>query len=138
MRSSDDVIAFLKAADLITDIFKNRWRTLMSVDDVIAAVHAACTEIGVVDNTYFFYSSDHGFQLGEFNIPMDKRHTYDWDTHIHLLASGQCAAPKRMLQGEWVVSCSCRAWVQRACMVLLPCVGAEECAVRLLLSRACI
>ena len=33
----------------------------------------ACEKLGVADNTYFFYSSDHGFQLGEFNIPMDKR-----------------------------------------------------------------
>ena len=29
--------------------------------------------------------SDHGFQLGEFNILMDKRHVYDWTTRI------QCA-----------------------------------------------
>ena len=25
----------------------------------------ACEKLGVADNTYFFYSSDHGFQLGE-------------------------------------------------------------------------
>jgi len=37
---------------------------------------------------YFFYSSDHGFQLGQFNIPMDKRHVYEWDTKIHLLVRG--------------------------------------------------
>lgn len=76
------------AASVITGIFKNRWRTLMSVDDVIADVIAACEELGVLDNTYFFYSSDHGFQLGEFNILMDKRHVYDTNTRIHLLASG--------------------------------------------------
>ena len=27
-------------------------------------------------------------QLGEFNILMDKRNVYDWNTHIHLLARG--------------------------------------------------
>ena len=27
-------------------------------------------------------------QLGEFNIPMDKRNVYDWNTRIHLLARG--------------------------------------------------
>ena len=61
----------------------------MSVDDVIASVIGAVEKLGVADNTYFFYSSDHGFQLGEFNIPMDKRHVYEWDTKIHLLARGQ-------------------------------------------------
>ena len=76
------------AADMITSIFKNRWRTLMSVDDVIEAVVGAVTELGQAERTYFFFSSDHGFQLGQFNIPMDKRHVYEWDTKIHLLAAG--------------------------------------------------
>ena len=50
-------------AKVITDVFKNRWRTLMSVDDVIAEVFKTCEALGVADNTYFFYSSDHGFQV---------------------------------------------------------------------------
>jgi N-acetylglucosamine-6-sulfatase len=77
-----------KAAAVITDTFKNRWRTLMSVDDVIADTIAACEGLGIMDHTYFFYTSDHGFQLGQFNIIMDKRHVYDWDTRIHLLSRG--------------------------------------------------
>jgi len=76
------------ASQVITGVFKDRWRTLMSVDDVIASVIGAVEELGLADSTYFFYSSDHGFQLGEFNIPMDKRHVYEWDTKIHLLARG--------------------------------------------------
>ena len=48
---------------VITDIFKNRWRTLMSVDDVVAAVIAEVDALGLSDSTYFFYSSDHGFQV---------------------------------------------------------------------------
>ena len=32
------------AALVVTDVFKNRWRTLMSVDDVIDAVVKACEE----------------------------------------------------------------------------------------------
>ena len=81
-----------EASAVISGVFKNRWRTLMSVDDLIGDVIAACEELGVADNTYIFYSSDHGFQLGEFNILMDKRNVYDWDTRIHLLARGQCRA----------------------------------------------
>ena len=52
-----------EASAVITDIYKNRWRTLMSVDDVIADVVATCDELGVTNTTYFFYSSDHGFQV---------------------------------------------------------------------------
>ena len=34
---------------------------------------------------YFMYSSDHGFQLGEMNLAMDKRNVYDFDVRIHLV-----------------------------------------------------
>ena len=61
------------ASERITGIFKNRWRTLMSVDDLIAEAVALTERLGIADETYFFYSSDHGFQLGELNMLMDKR-----------------------------------------------------------------
>lgn len=77
-----------ETSNVITGVFKNRWRTLMSVDDVIGDVIALVDELGLSDSTYFFYSSDHGFQLGQFNIPMDKRQVYEWNTKIHLLARG--------------------------------------------------
>lgn len=76
------------AAQVVTGVFKNRWRTLMSVDDLIADIVELCEALGVADNTYFFYSSDHGFQLGQFNILMDKRNVYEWDQKIHLLVRG--------------------------------------------------
>lgn len=82
-----------ETSKVITGVFKNRWRTLMSVDDVIGDVIAAVEELGLSDSTYFFYSSDHGFQLGQFNIPMDKRQVYEWDTKIHLLAKGPGIKP---------------------------------------------
>ena len=37
-------------------LLRTGWRALMSVDDVIAGVIGACEELGVADNTYFFYS----------------------------------------------------------------------------------
>ena len=79
--------------EVITGVFKNRWRVLMSVDDVIDAVITELKELNVIDNTYIFYTSDHGFQLGEFNMLMDKRHVYDWDTRVHLLTRGPGILP---------------------------------------------
>jgi hypothetical protein len=35
----------------------------MSVDDLIADTIAACEGLGIMDHTYFFYTSDHGFQV---------------------------------------------------------------------------
>ena len=82
-----------ESAQVITGVFKNRWRTLMSVDDLISDVIDLTVELNIADNTYIFYSSDHGFQLGELNMLMDKRHVYEWDTKIHLLAIGPGIVP---------------------------------------------
>ena len=81
------------AAHVITGVFRNRWRCLMSVDDLIEGVISAVEAIGRLASTYFFYTSDHGFQLGEFNMLMDKRHVYDWDTRVHLLVRGPHVLP---------------------------------------------
>jgi arylsulfatase A-like enzyme len=34
------------------------------VDDLIAQAVQTLTELGRMDDTYFFFTSDHGFQLG--------------------------------------------------------------------------
>ena len=113
-------------AVVVTGIFKNSWRALMSVDDVIAGVIGVCEELGVADNTYFFYSSDHGFQLGEFNIPMDKRQPYDYDTRIHLLARGPGIKPgTTWTQPATQVSLSLCVWLFLwlcVCMCVCVCV----------------
>ena len=38
-------------------------------------------------------AGDHGFQLGELNLPQDKRNVYEFDIKIHLLARGQGIRP---------------------------------------------
>merc|ERR1719305_209392 len=60
----------------------------MSVDDVVAAVVGAVDAAGQADSTFFFFTSDHGFQLGEFNFVMDKHHPYDWVTRVPLVVAG--------------------------------------------------
>eukprot|EP00971_Amphidinium_carterae_P258598 5132644-Amphidinium_carterae.1 len=66
----------------------------MSVDDLISdVVRFVEEELQAGSRTYFMYSSDHGFQLGQFNIPMDKRQAYEWSTKIHLLARGPGIVP---------------------------------------------
>jgi N-acetylglucosamine-6-sulfatase len=82
-----------EASKVITGVFKNRWRTLMAVDDLIGELVRTIDELGLSDSTYFFYSSDHGFQLGQFNILMDKRLVYEWDVKIHLLVRGPGVKP---------------------------------------------
>ena len=40
-----------EAAEVITGVFKNRWRTLMSVDDLIEAVIQKCEDLKILKNT---------------------------------------------------------------------------------------
>lgn len=48
--------------DLVGDIdhlMKQRWGTLLSIDDLVAGLHTAVDDVGLLDSTYFLYSSDH-------------------------------------------------------------------------------
>ena len=44
--------------------FADRGRTLLSVDDLVEAVVGALSTLGILDKTFIFYTSDHGFHLG--------------------------------------------------------------------------
>ena len=82
-----------EVATCIDNDFKDRWRTLMSVDDVVEALVATVEDLGLLNNTYFIYSSDHGYSVGELNLNWDKRNVYDFDTRIHLLVRGPGIKP---------------------------------------------
>jgi len=42
-----------------------RWRTLLSVDDMVENVVNILTQKGLIDNTYIFFTSDNGYHLGK-------------------------------------------------------------------------
>ena len=51
---------------------RDRWGTLMSIDDVVAGLVGVLEETGIMNNTYILFSSDHGYHLGQFRIPDEK------------------------------------------------------------------
>jgi N-acetylglucosamine-6-sulfatase len=53
-----------ESLDYIDSTFRNRWRTLLSVDDMVENVVNILTEQDQLNNTYIFLTSDHGFHLG--------------------------------------------------------------------------
>ncbi|XP_013388966.1 N-acetylglucosamine-6-sulfatase-like [Lingula anatina] len=79
---SDDAIA------TIDNVFRNRWRTLLSVDDMVENVINLLTQRKLLDNTYVFYSSDNGYHLGQFSLPQDKRQLYEFDVRVPLMVRG--------------------------------------------------
>jgi|EP01046_Picozoa_sp_COSAG06_P013775 N-acetylglucosamine-6-sulfatase len=68
--------------------YKNRMRSLRSVDDIVAAFHAAVKAAGQLERTYFFFTSDHGLHMGQFCLGACKRQPYDTDLRIPALAVG--------------------------------------------------
>ena len=71
------------------DIFyQRRWSVLRSVDDMVERLVESMTAAGVWDNTYFVYTSDHGYHLGEFGMLYDKRMLYETDIRVPLFVKG--------------------------------------------------
>ena len=59
-------------AAAIDQEYSLRMRSLLSVDDIVVALHEMLVEYGEWDNTYVVFSSDHGYSLGQFRLPTHK------------------------------------------------------------------
>ena len=56
-----------------------RIEALLSVDDMVEEFVNTLAALNVLDNTYIFYTSDHGYHLGQFGLMKDKRFPYEFD-----------------------------------------------------------
>ena len=77
----------------IDALFRNRWRTLLSVDDLVEGIVGRLEDLGVLNETFVFYTSDHGYNLGQFRLAGNKLHAYDNTLRIPLLMRGPRIAP---------------------------------------------
>jgi N-acetylglucosamine-6-sulfatase len=69
-------------------LYRNRWLSLLSVDDLVEDFVAALTTAGAIDSTYFLFTSDHGFRFGQYRMPEGKWNTYDNDLRIPMVVRG--------------------------------------------------
>ena len=77
-----------RIADESDELFRNRWRSLLSVDDIMKAVTKLLEDHNELNNTYFIWTSDHGFQLGQFNLPTCKLQPYEHDISVPFHIAG--------------------------------------------------
>lgn len=87
--------------DNIDEIYRKRWQTLLSVDDLIEGVVKFLMEKGFLDNTYIILTSDNGFHLGQFAQAYDKRQPYDTDIRVPLIIRGP-NIPKKIVINDLV------------------------------------
>jgi N-acetylglucosamine-6-sulfatase len=73
--------------------YRNRQRTLLSVDDYVRDVFAALDAAGVLNETFVIATSDHGYHLGTFGLPFEKSTPYDVDVRVPFFVRGPGIAP---------------------------------------------
>jgi len=80
----------LTAADTaaIDRDFRKRAQSVLAVDALIGELEAAVAAIGAQDNTYFVFSSDNGYHMGEHRLMPGKMTAYDTDIHVPLIVTG--------------------------------------------------
>ena len=73
---------------LITTRNKRRQQSLLAVDDGVARIVKRLGELGRLNDTYIFFTSDNGFFNGEHRISKGKYRPYENSSHMPFLMRG--------------------------------------------------
>jgi arylsulfatase A-like enzyme len=74
-------------------IFRQRVRSVQSVDRLIGHLREQLQKDGQAGNTEFVFSSDNGFHLGEYTLRQGKETAFDTDVRVPLIVAGPGIAP---------------------------------------------
>ena len=75
-------------AQKIDDLYVSRLKTMMSVDDLVEALVDTLETQGVLNETYIIFTSDNGYRLGQFQMPVGKFHPYENDIRVPMMIRG--------------------------------------------------
>jgi arylsulfatase A-like enzyme len=73
---------------MIDGSFRKRAQSVQAVDVMIGKLQQAVAAIGAADNTYFVFSSDNGYHMGEHRLMPGKMTAFDTDIHVPLIVTG--------------------------------------------------
>src|SRR5229473_5087851 len=73
---------------MIDNDFRKRAQSVQAVDAMIGKLQQAVAAIGAADKTYFVFSSDNGYHMGEHRLMPGKMTAYDTDIHVPLIVTG--------------------------------------------------
>nr|XP_033322667.1 N-acetylglucosamine-6-sulfatase-like [Megalopta genalis]XP_033322668.1 N-acetylglucosamine-6-sulfatase-like [Megalopta genalis] len=80
----------------LDEIYSRRWETLLALDDLVTNVYQTLKSEGLLDDTYIIFTSDNGYHIGQFSMPMDKRQPYETDIRVPLLIRGPGIEPSKI------------------------------------------
>ncbi len=91
-----DAPAWLAAIPPLTDKdkatidrkFRLRVQSVQAVDDMVGRLQKQLRDKGLDKNTYFVFSSDNGFHLGDYNLRAGKQTAFDTDIKVPLMVTG--------------------------------------------------
>ncbi len=72
----------------INTTYQQRVEADLSVDDMIGHLEAQLRAKGLARNTYFIFSSDNGYHMGEYRLDPGKQTAFDTDIHVPLIVAG--------------------------------------------------
>ncbi|MGA8114240.1 MAG: sulfatase [Actinocatenispora sp.] len=68
--------------------FRRRVQSVQAVDDMIGRLQQHLRDQGMAKDTYFVFSSDNGFHMGEYNLRSGKQTAFDTDIRVPLMVTG--------------------------------------------------
>jgi N-acetylglucosamine-6-sulfatase len=77
-----------KREDAIATRFRERWESLLAVDEGVEQIVDALRRGGELDNTYVIFTSDNGYMQGEHRVRQGKMLPYEASTHLPFLIRG--------------------------------------------------
>ncbi|KAM9467435.1 N-acetylglucosamine-6-sulfatase [Clarias gariepinus] len=83
------------SVEFLDNAYRKRWRTLLSVDDLVEKMIKKLEVRGELENTYILFTSDNGYHTGQFSLPLDKRQLYEFDIRVPLLVRGPNIKPNQ-------------------------------------------
>ena len=80
-------------------LMTKRLQTLQSVDLAVRDIFDSLRTSGLVDNTYVFYTSDHGYHVGQFGLIKGKSMPYEFDIRVPFFLT----TPKDLVKGGTMI-----------------------------------
>jgi arylsulfatase A-like enzyme len=72
----------------IDTAFRRRVESVQSIDRLVGHLEEVLAEQNELDNTYFVFSSDNGYHLGEYRMRPGKQTAFDTDVRVPLVVAG--------------------------------------------------
>jgi arylsulfatase A-like enzyme len=72
----------------IDNLHRRRLESMLAVDEMVASLIQELEDVGELDNTFVFLTSDNGWEQGEHRIPREKGYPYEESARVPFFVRG--------------------------------------------------